>query len=253
MNENLKKIKKISVVDATANYLKKQIEQGTLKPGEQLPSERTLQEILGVSRFTLREALARLSALGIIEISHGKGAFISREMSPASLEDVFLPLFANQSIKHLIDFFEARMLIESEAVRLCAKRRKKEDLDGLQDIIRRSTAALNAPDQFGELDFLFHKEISRIAGNIFIEKMMGCLNDHIKKYLLVLAHKSENRKRTVTNHKNILEMIEKKDVDNAGKITWQHLNRTFQLITSYDMKEDEVITQEELLNIFGMK
>ena len=128
MENKLEKIKKISTVDATAEYLKKQIEEGRLKPGQQLPSERTLQEELGVSRFTLREALARLSALGIIEIAHGKGAFIAKEMSPSSLEDVFLPLFANQSIKSIIDFFEARMLIESEAARLCAKRRKKEDL-----------------------------------------------------------------------------------------------------------------------------
>ena len=59
MENKLEKIKKVSTVNATAEYLKKQIEAGRLKPGEQLPSERTLQEELGVSRFTLREALAR--------------------------------------------------------------------------------------------------------------------------------------------------------------------------------------------------
>ena len=106
MGNSPQKIKKISTVNATANFLKKQIEEGALKPGEQLPSERTLQEILGVSRFTLREALAGLSALGIIKIAHGKGAFIAKEMSPSSLEDVFLPLFANQSIKNMIAFLK---------------------------------------------------------------------------------------------------------------------------------------------------
>ena len=106
MKDNMSKIKKVSVVDATVNYIKKQIGDGALKPGDQLPSERMLQEELGVSRFTLREALARLSALGILEVAHGKGAFIAKEMSPSSLEDVFLPLFANQSTKNIIDFFE---------------------------------------------------------------------------------------------------------------------------------------------------
>lgn len=252
MKKNLAKIKKVSTVDATSNYLKKQIEEGTLEPGEQLPSERTLQEMLGVSRFTLREALARLSALGIIEIEHGKGAFVAREMSPASLEDVFLPLFANQNIQNLIDFFEARMLIESEAVRLCARRRKKTDLIKLHEIVEKSKDVIDDPTRFGEYDFHFHKEISKIAGNVFIDKMMGCLNEHIKMYLQVLAQKPENRKRSLTNHKNILEMIEKKDDENAGKVTREHLNRTFKQITRYIAKDNAVITKQDLVKIFNL-
>jgi DNA-binding FadR family transcriptional regulator len=252
MRNSPQKTKKNSMVNDTANFLKKQIEEGALKPGEQLPSERTLQEILGVSRFTLREALAGLSALGIVEIAHGKGAFIAKEMSPSSLEDVFLPLFANQSIKNLIAFFEARMLIESEAARLCAKRRNKKDLQELQDIIRNSAGAIDDPNVFGELDFLFHKQISQIAGNIFIEKMMGCLNECIKKYLLVLANKPENRKRSLINHQNILEMIEKKDIATAGDVTRKHLSRTLKLITNYNAKENEIITKQDLIKIFGL-
>ena len=232
MQKNPVKIKKVSAVDAIENYLKTQIEEGELKPGEQLPSERTLQEILGVSRFTLREALARLSALGIISIAHGKGAFVAEEMSPTSLEGVFLPLFANRRDKNLSDFFEARMIIESEVVRLCAKRRKPKDLKRLNDIIDKCEAAIDDPIRFAELDFLFHKEISKIAGNVFIDKMMGCLNDHIKKYLLFLAKQPQNRKQSHVNHKHILKMIENKDVENAGKVTYRHLKQTFKKISS---------------------
>lgn len=252
MKKGLSKIKKVSTVDATANYLKKQIEEGVLEPGEQLPSERTLQEILGVSRFTLREALARLSALGIIEIEHGKGAFVAREMSRSSLGDVFLPLFANQNIQNLIDFFEARMLIESEAVRLCARRRKKKDLQKLQKIIDDSKTVIDDPVVFGEFDFLFHREIAKISGNVFIDKMMGCLNEHIKRYLQVLAHKPENRMRSVTNHQNMLDMIAKKDDENAGRVTREHLNRTFELITRYHAKSGEIITEQDLAKIFDL-
>lgn len=227
MQKNGIKIKKVSAVDAIERYLKKQIEEGALKPGDQLPSERALQQILGVSRFTLREALARLSALGIISIAHGKGAFVAEEMNPSSLEDVFLPLFASRRDEDVSDFFEARMIVESEVVRLCARRRKAKDLKRLNDIIEESEAAIDDPARFGELDFLFHREIYRIARNVFIDKMMGCLNDHIRKYLLFLAKQPQNRKRSLTNHKHILKMIEKKDVENAGKVTYQHLKRTF--------------------------
>lgn len=251
MKDGLAKIKRVSVVDATVTYIKKQIVDGAIKPGEQLPSERTLQESLGVSRFTLREALARLSALGIVEITHGKGAFIAQEMNPSSLDNVFFPLFANQNIQSLIDFFEARMLIESEAVRLCAKRRTKEDLEKLNGILEMSEAALEDPLMFGELDFLFHNKVSQAAGNIFIDKMMGCLNEHIKKYLLMLANNPENRKRSLVNHRNILEMIEKKDVDNAGKITRKHLHQTFKMLTSFDSSTDTPIAPDDLLKLFS--
>src|SRR5512133_4069293 len=109
------RLSKISTADAVVNYLKRQIEDGLLKPGEKLPSERLLQQKLAVSRFTLRESLARLSALGIIKTIHGKGTIVAREVNSSTLADVFIPLFANQSIKDVIDFFEARVLIESEA------------------------------------------------------------------------------------------------------------------------------------------
>ena len=95
-------------------------------------------------------------------------------------------------------------------------------------------------------------KISKFSGNVFVEKMMGCLNEFIKKYLLVLANKSENRKRTLTNHQNILAMIEKKDVDTAGDVTQQHLSRTLKLITSYNAKKNEIITKQDLVKIFRL-
>ena len=116
------RLSKISTASAVVNYIKKRIEDGLLKPGEKLPSERLLQQELAVSRFTLREALARLSALGIIKTIHGKGTIVAREVNSATLADVFIPLFVNQSIKDVVDFFEARLLIESEAAVLSARR-----------------------------------------------------------------------------------------------------------------------------------
>jgi GntR family transcriptional regulator, transcriptional repressor for pyruvate dehydrogenase complex len=72
---NQLRLSKISTADAVVNYIKERIEGGVFKPGEKLPSERLLQKELAVSRFTLREALARLSALGIIKTQPGDEQF----------------------------------------------------------------------------------------------------------------------------------------------------------------------------------
>jgi DNA-binding GntR family transcriptional regulator len=67
----------------------------------------------------------------------------------------------------------------------------------------------------------------------------------------MLANNPYNRKRLLVNHLNILEMIEKKDVDHAGKITRKHLNQTFKMITSLDSANDTPIAPDDLLKLFS--
>jgi len=224
------RLETVSTVDAAVNYIKKQIEDGVFKPGEQIPSERKLQQSLGISRYTLREALAKLSALGIIRIAHGKGAFVSIDMKRSSLGDVFLPLFTNQSPQNIFDFFEARMILEGEAVELAAMRRTDADLTRLKDLIHRSKAAIDDAQRFGELDFLFHVEISRIAGNVFIQKMMECLNDYVKGYLQAIACDAEIRRGSHQTHIKIYECIMKKEPKKVKRLTRDRLSRMVKAI-----------------------
>jgi GntR family transcriptional regulator len=57
--------------------LASRIERGALKAGERLPAERQLATDLGVSRMTLRQALARLQHRGLVEREHGSGTFVA--------------------------------------------------------------------------------------------------------------------------------------------------------------------------------
>jgi len=244
MEKTTPKIERISTVDAIVNYVKRQIEDGTLKPGAQLPSERVLQRQLDVSRFALREALAKLSALGIIRIAHGKGAFVATEVNRVSLGDVFIPLFANHNIKHFIDFFEARVLIESEAAVLCALRRSEEDVADLGRIIKESKAVIDNPSRYAEQDYLFHNKISKVSGNIFINKMLECINDFVKEYLVALALNPAARKRSYENHLKVFESIRQKDAGGAGRAIRDHLNDTFQKVTGIDPEDRQLLKDE---------
>lgn len=243
MAADVSKIERISTVDAIVNYIKKQIETGAVKPGDRLPSERILQKQLDVSRFALREALAKLSALGIIRIAHGKGAFVATEVDRGALGHVFIPLFANHNLKHLVDFFEARVLIESEAAGLCARRRSDEDVDGLRKILERSRDLLDDPVRYAEQDYVFHNKISQISGNIFIHKMLECINDFVKAYLLALARNRAARERSLANHEKIFESIRGGDAENAGRIIREHLNYTFAEITGLDPQDTGTIPE----------
>jgi GntR family transcriptional regulator, transcriptional repressor for pyruvate dehydrogenase complex len=249
---NKLRLAKISTADAVVNYIKERIEGGIFKPGEKLPSERLLQKELAVSRFTLREALARLSALGIINTVHGKGTVVAREMNSSTLTDAFIPLFANQSIKDIIDFFEARLLIEGEAAVLSARRRSDEDLTRFEAILAESRQAINDPIRYGELDFLFHMQIAQSSGNVFLQNMMGCVNEYTRRYIQVLAHAEINRNASIVAHEEIYEYIKNRDTDKAGIVTRKHLSRMLRIMEQLESEQKIVDSGGELGSVLDL-
>ena len=205
------------------NYFKKEIEEGRLTSGDKLPSERELQQKLSISRFSLREGLARLSALGIIKIVHGKGAFVANEINRESLGAVLLPFFSDQNDRTLKDLCEARLLLEGQIAVLAARRRSNEDLAVLQEILLQSENALDNPVAFGELDHQFHLQLTQFAGNIFFYKMLDVINDHIHSFLRDHAEDSKSRKNALKGHWKIFECIKKGDAGNIEDITRKHI------------------------------
>src|SRR5579864_6669676 len=75
-----------SVVDAVADRLRGEILGGRVAAGSRLPSERELSLALGVNRLTLRAALARLEAMGLIAIRHGAGTVVASWRERAGLD-----------------------------------------------------------------------------------------------------------------------------------------------------------------------
>ena len=67
----------MSALDTAVHGLRALIAEGTLKPGDRLPSEGELCERLGVSRGSLREGIRMLAALGVLETRHGSGSYVS--------------------------------------------------------------------------------------------------------------------------------------------------------------------------------
>src|SRR5579862_4751277 len=77
-----------SVVDAVSDRLRGEILSGRLRPGTRLPSERELSLALGVNRLTLRAALGRLEALGLVATRHGAGTMVTSWRERAGLESL---------------------------------------------------------------------------------------------------------------------------------------------------------------------
>lgn len=118
----LERPRKVTVVESIVEQIVRQIQAGKLKPGDRLPSERQLIEMLGVSRSSVREALQGLAVMGLVESRHGQGSFVSPNLARLlpNLENPALPAALQRAMRlHLI---EARRTVECPVAELAAAR-----------------------------------------------------------------------------------------------------------------------------------
>ncbi|MBW1646760.1 MAG: FadR family transcriptional regulator [Deltaproteobacteria bacterium] len=218
------KLVKISAVDAVVNHIKAQIAAGHLPPDAKLPSERELQGQLGVSRFTLREGLARLQALGLLRIEHGRGAFVRPGVSRQSLEDVLSPMFSSRNPRHLADLMRARALIEGEVAAEAAAGRSRADLARLDAHLAEGRRCIDDPPAFGEHDFNFHQAMAGIAQNAFYRLFLEAIAAPVSEFLAAHALSAHNRRAAAESHQAIVEAIHRRQPDLARDLTRRHID-----------------------------
>lgn len=216
-------LEKVSTSQAVVNLFTEKIKSGTMKPGDALPSEKALQEQLKVSRFALREGLARLSALGIIKVVHGKGAVITEGIDPQSLRHVFLPMHPALRSERQRDLLEARVVLEGELAYLAAKRRTREHLKAFEEILDRSRAAIDDQEAFSDLDLQFHKAIAEAAGNVYLKQMHMVIRDQLQPILSRHARSGEQRQLVQGRHEAVYEAIKKKAGTRARTLAVENL------------------------------
>jgi GntR family transcriptional repressor for pyruvate dehydrogenase complex len=214
---------RISTTQAIVEHLKDRIHTGEFAPGALLPSERELQEQLGVSRLAVRESLARLSALGIIHVAHGKGAFVATEVNTNAIRDALTPLLPRNDFSRLSDLLHARALIEGEQAAEAARKCTEENVRRLKEILQPSPEVLEDAAAYGDMDFRFHQQVARIAGNVFLTAMWEALASHIRIFLCEFAKDPEARAAALERHWPLLEAIAAHRQDRARELGRTHL------------------------------
>jgi len=215
-------IHKVSAVDAVVANLKAKIQERVFKSGDSFPCERELQAQLGVSRLTLREALARLAALGIIRVRHGKGAFVSGAVKAEALGDVLLPMLAVQDSRYMSDLVDARGLIEGEMAARAAEHHRPEDIRRLEALLDCDAATLADAKAFARRDLAFHEAVARIAGNDFLTLMHTAIAGHIEAFLVLYARAGQDRPAAMARHRAILDAIRAGDAGKARTAARDH-------------------------------
>ncbi len=203
-----------TITHQVERYVTERIERGDLLPGDRLESERVLQKKLGVSRFALREGLARLHALGLIRVHHGKGAFVAERVNQASLTKV-LTLLQPKTDESVNELLEARTFLEGELCALACIRQTPEAMMALEANYKETERSVEDIEAFCRCDMQFHQLIAQMANNRFLAVMHAGLWDQILDVMHRNAATLEDRVRILSRHKKMLEAIQS---GNAGEV-----------------------------------
>ncbi len=162
----VKPIKKVSTASKVFESLYGMIVSGQFKRGQKLPSQEELARQFGVSRNTLREAMNKLYAMGLLSSHQGIGTVVESP-NPQGYLSALSGQFLLDTLS-VREFVEARICIERTAVRLAVVRAVKHDIEHLQGILDSQKVAFenNDAEEFTRQDAAFHMGLTQISGNI---------------------------------------------------------------------------------------
>lgn len=192
------------------------MENGSLKVGDTLPSERDLSELLGVGRGSLRETLAVLEFLGVVS-TIGNRKFIQRDASHVRNSMAFMRLA--DDTETLEDFLEFRRINESTIAKLACERATEEDIAMMEDALVRLEE--NNQDNVAHQDF--HQCLAQASHNVIMSVIMDMVNNMMTELRIRNIDKPGYMPGTVEDHREILDAITAKDHDAAVLATYKHL------------------------------
>lgn len=206
-----------------ATQLVELIDLQKLLPGDKLPPERQLADLLEVSRPSLREALHILQAQGLVQIKHGQGTFVQEPLVAQELRASMMT-----KTHGLNELFDAREVLEVPAAKWAATKASKEDIRLLRATLNQiDTVTASDPidfDQLQSLDAKFHLTIVGIAGNRFINQTLNVLQDVMKMSMETTLRLPGRSEISRSQHLEILAAIEAGNGELASELTLQHIS-----------------------------
>jgi len=221
---------------AVTRQIEQLILRGLLRPGDRLPAERDLAERLGVSRPSLREALADLQARGLLTARAGAGVFVA-DVLGAAFSPALIRLFSEHA-EAVDDYLSFRRELEGMAAERAARDGADADLQVVDRVFARMQAARTANDAAAEaqLDAEFHLSILEAAHNVVMLHMMramfGLLRQGVFYNRRLLFEQSDTPTVLLDQHHAINAALQRRDPAGARAAVETHLDFVAAAITA---------------------
>ncbi|MGW4960051.1 FadR/GntR family transcriptional regulator [Nonomuraea sp. NPDC004186] len=212
------------LVEQATQHLREQITQGEWPVGTRLPGENALAKALGVGRSTVREALRALAGAGLVQARQGSGVFVIAT-------DIAEDWPARLRRAAITDVYEVRMMVETQAARMAARRRTEEDVAALEEALAaRARAAAQDDAAFVDADIALHAAVVAAAGNPVLTDLFAEFAPALREGLIglveVLGLRAHDRNPGHDTHAELVAAVRDGDGDAAGAILQAELEQT---------------------------
>lgn len=212
---------KTSLSDDLTEAIIDLIRREKLAPGDRLPAVQSLARYFGVATPTLREALRRLQATGLVSIRHGAGTYVTSTADRRIVANPHTTVPDAQTVRELL---ETRLLLEPTAAKLAAVAASNSDSSPAAEVLAVAASQLDDEWALTTTNIRFHVAIAQLSGNkILAETIDALMTTYSKEQQDILAL-YEDRKRDYEDHRTILETVTSGDAEAAYQRMSRHLN-----------------------------
>jgi GntR family transcriptional repressor for pyruvate dehydrogenase complex len=244
-----KKVSAEKLSQAVTHQIEELILRGILRPGERLPAERELSERLGVSRPSLREAIAELQDKGLLTSKAGAGIYVADVLGNA-FSPALVRLFSSHD-EAVFDYVSFRRDMEGLAAERAAKFGSDTDLKVIQTIFDRMDIAHKRRDPSDEarLDADFHLSIIEASHNVIMLHMMRSMYELLREGVFynrqMMFKQRATRDGLLDQHRAINTAIQARDPAAARAAVEYHLSYVEQTLGDLQIAErNERIAQQ---------
>ncbi|WP_341951987.1 FCD domain-containing protein [Salinibacterium sp. TMP30] len=219
------------IADDVVDRLVTAVALGLYVPNQQLPTERELATMLGVSRTSVREALKQLTDTGYVEVRRGRngGYFVLANWGPGSAEHVNRHLVPNWD--EFEQLFDARTLVEPLIARTAAERCTDNDREKIAAALEEYLAATDH-DASRSADSSLHLAIAQATHNAMLVEISVSFRTRVSLNLGAEPYTDEVRRKAITQHQELVSAVTEGRPDEAADIAARHFTLSEDLIRS---------------------
>jgi GntR family transcriptional regulator, transcriptional repressor for pyruvate dehydrogenase complex len=216
----------VRLADTVVTEIENQILDGALRPGDRIPSERKLAEDFGVSRPSIREAIQKLVAKGLLVTRHGGGTTVTDKLNAAFM-DPWQDMVKDHPLLHR-DVLEVREMLEGQAAALAALRATDVDMNRLDKAYAALDEAYANKDLDASIaaDVAFHQAIAEASHNVLIghltASLMRVIHDHVTNNLKHSHTRPAHWEQLRCQHRAIWKAIKANKADKASVAAKEH-------------------------------
>ena len=199
-----------------------------LRPGDKLPSERELAEMLRVSRSSVRDAIRGLELRGLVEPRQGAGTIV-RETSAEPLANPFANALKRRQerISELLDF---RKMLEPPLAARAATHASADEISEMEEILQRQEAKRGHGEAAVAEDAEFHYNVALASGNSVVLKVLDILMDLLRDTRERSLQVKGRPEKSLAGHRRILAAIKRHDAEGAKAAMRRHIEDVEEIV-----------------------